>query len=242
MRFLSPLLPVLVLAGCPDPEKQYPDATTTTPGADPAAGTAAPPPADAGGAAAAAAGGAPTVPSLTVEPGTGVKISGAYTYDGATKGAYRLDIFRMGSDGRPMILHAATLEKTGPWELEVPKDLGTVNIMAFVDSNGNGPELAEPSATLTDIAVGTEPVANLDLKPADGAKNDWAVDSPNLPAPGSAPPSAATTPPPDPAAATGGAAAPGAPGGTPPADAAVGSAPPADAAAAPAATGTPASP
>lgn len=239
MRFLSLLVPALVLAGCPDPEKQYPDATTTTPGADPAAGTAAPPPADPGAGAAAAAGGAPTVPSLTVEPGTGVKLSGNYTYDGATKGAYRLDIFRMGSDGRPMILHAATLEKTGPWELEVPKDLGTVNIMAFVDSNGNGPELAEPSATLIDIAVGTEAVANLDLKPADGAKNDWAVDSPNLPAPGSAPPSSATTPPPDPAAAPGGAAAPGTPGGTPPADAAA--AAPADGAAAPA-TGTPATP
>jgi hypothetical protein len=237
LKPLLPFLSLLLLTGCPDPEKQFPDGTTPpTPTGDAAtagqpgqgaptpgdAAATAPPPTD--GAGAQGSGAAPSVPTLTVEPGTGVKLSGTYNYAGSTKGNLRIDIFRVGADGRPMILHAMSLDKTGEWGIEVPKDLGKVYVMGFVDANGNGPELAEPSALLADVNIETAAVSNLELTLKDGAKNDFAIDSPTLPAASVNPGGTSTPPPPKDAAAPEGAAA-GGPGDAPPG----GAAPPAGA-------------
>jgi hypothetical protein len=38
-----------------------------------------------------------------------------------------------------------TLEKPGPWEVEAPKDGGSLWIVSFIDANGNGPDTTEPA-------------------------------------------------------------------------------------------------
>ena len=227
------LLFALLLTGCP--EAPAPDASNGTP---PAMDGAPQPPGQGGGQQ----GGPPTMPSFTVEPGAGVKISGEVTYAGATKGTARIDIFQVGSDGRPMIMHVLMLEKTGPWELEVPKGTGKVNLLAFIDTEGNGPQLAEPSALMKDVNIEEAAVPSLNFALVDGAPNDFATDSPNMPPPptpganpdpsAGGPPSGAGGPPGGAGGPPGGAGGPpggagGPPGGAPPAGGPPGGAPPA---------------
>lgn len=159
------------------------------------------------------------MPSLTVEPGTGVKLSGEFKYSGTATGTLRVDFFQVGSDARPMILHALTLEKAGPWEVEVPKGLGKIHVLAFIDATGNGPQLAEPSFLMKDLDVQQVAMPGLELAVADGAANEFATDSqvmmnPVTPAP---PPDGGNPGTPGAAAAPGGpagaAAAPGGPAG-----------------------------
>lgn len=200
MLFLS-----LLFVACPEAPTD-----PAMPGQPPAEGQPAPPPVEGGDPS--AAGGVAQMPTLTVDPGTGVKLSGEFTYAGTAQGSYRVDFFQVGNDGRPMILHALKLEKPGPWEMEVPKGLGKVNLLAFVDAEGNGPQMAEPSALLRDVEVGQEPLATLNFAVADGADNPFATDSPSVPAP-TAPTGAAATGAPLPPAD--GAAVP-APGDAPP--------------------------
>ena len=212
------LLFSLLLVGCPDPTAVPEGAgpgmqLPPGPGAGGEQGPP-PPPGDAGGPG----GGAPSMPTLTVPAGTGVLLSGEFVYTGATTGHYRVDFFQVGPDGRPNILHAMMLEKVGHWELEVPKGLGKIDMLAFVDTEGNGPQLAEPSALLVDVIVGQEPISTLNFTLVDGAPNAFATDSPtlaNLPAGGGPPPGGQAPPdgagmaPPDGKGPPGGAMAPG---------------------------------
>lgn len=189
------LLFSLLLVGCPDPTN-VPEGTgpgMQLPPGPGAGGEQPPPPVDAGGPG----GGAPSMPTLSVPAGTGVMLSGEFAYTGATTGHYRVDFFQVGADGRPNILHALKLDKPGHWELEVPKGLGKINLLAFVDTEGNGPQLAEPSALLPDVDVGQEPISTLNFTLVDGAPNAFATDSPtlaNLPAGGGAPPAGQAPP------------------------------------------------
>jgi hypothetical protein len=147
----------------------------------------------------------------------------------------RIDIFQVGSDGRPMIMHVLMLEKTGPWELEVPKGTGKVNMLAFIDTEGNGPQLAEPSALMKDVDIEDAPITGLKFTLVDGAPNDFATDSPNMPpppTPGANPDPSAGGPPGGAGGPPGGAGGPpggagGPPGGAPPAGGPPGGAPPA---------------
>jgi len=180
---------LLLAAGCPDPEKPY-DATGK--GVDPnaGAGMGAPPPG--GGAVAGADPQGVVMPALSVAPGEGVKLEGSFTYEGAQVGKLRVDFFRPGSDGKPEILHTLTLEQQGPWAVELPKNLGPVIVLAFVDATGNGPDAAEPSALRENVNVLEAPITDLAMVLADGAANPYSVDATGgpgaTPAPVNAPP------------------------------------------------------
>jgi len=121
-------------------------------------------------------GGSANRPVLVVEHGAGVLLSGEYSYAGAATGTDRVDFFRVGADGRPEILHAMLLDKRGHWELEVPRALGRIDILAFVDQDGGGPQQSEPSALLKDVDIQDQPLSHLDLVLVDGAPNEFATD------------------------------------------------------------------
>lgn len=161
-------------------------------------------------------------------------------------GTYRVDFFKIGSDGKPMILHALSLEKPGAWETELPKGLGQIIVLGFVDATGNGPDPTEPSGYVTGLDVQADPLTGITLAVKDGAENPYAIGAPALPPTegvGTVPPAgvgaAPGAAPTDPAAA--GAAPTDAAAAAAPTDAAAAGAAPTDAAAAaaPAAPKTP---
>ncbi len=103
--------------------------------------------------------------TLTVEPGQGVKISGVIAFDGTPAGTVRIDL--IGTDGK--VVHVMTLEKLGPWEVEVPKDLGELRVMGFIDADGNGPSEYEPKVEVKVTVAAVElPNVNLTLVPGTG--------------------------------------------------------------------------
>lgn len=220
MKILSLILPLALLVGCPAPDDPLAlpptDGTAPPPGDPNAAGGQ--PPGDPNAAGGGGAGGAPPVPEgvvigpngpeLKVEPGQGIKLSGEVVYTGSATGKLRVDILKKSDGGGQgiQILHALTVEKPGPWELEVPKELGPIIINAFIDANGNGPDATEPSATVDTLTIASEPVAGVKLELKDGGTNPFALD-PNAPPP-------ATMPAPTPGAD--GAPPPGADGAPPP--------------------------
>lgn len=187
------------------------------PGGQPGGEGGAPPPG--GENPAGATSGGP--PSLSVEAGQGVKVSGSIDYAGKTTGSVRVDI--LSADGK--ILHIMTLEKLGAWELEVPKDLGEIKINAFIDTDGNGPSTYEPTGEVK-VAVAQAAVTNANITLVDGTGSAPAGGS-TAPTGGGAMPDPST-----PDAMGGQAAPPGAApgGGAPPSGAppAGGEAPPAD--------------
>ncbi len=184
LRYSVPF--VLILAACPDPERPFDAGKGVDPnqmsGGQMGGGQMGGGQMGGAGMGAATAGdpnGAP-MPVLTVKPGEGVKVSGTFTYTGTATGKLRVDIFRPSGENKPEILHALTLDAQGPWEVELPKNLGAVNLLAFVDATGNGPDATEPSALVENLAVGDAALADLKLVPMDGAKNPFAID-PNAP-------------------------------------------------------------
>lgn len=183
----------LLLTACPEAPPTTDAPMPNNPPQAGADGTMPPPPPQDGAAGGGAPGAGPaTMPSLTVEPGTGVKLSGEFKYSGTAQGKNRVDFFQVGADGRPMILHAMTIDKAGPWEIELPKALGKINLLAFIDAEGNGPQLAEPSVLLKDVDVEQAPISGLTLTLADGAANEFATDSTTMLNP------TVTNPPPNP--------------------------------------------
>ncbi len=193
---------LLALLGCPtdSPEGTIDPAAV----AGPMDGVAPPPTGDAG---AQAQGG--TEPKLEVVPGEGVKLSGTASFDGEATGPIRLDVLKQ-TEGNSQRVHTMTLEKFGAFEIELPKNYGTVQIAVLVEAGGP----ARPMAISEPMMVGDQPIRDIGLAlipldpsagpatPPMGAPPDGVA-----PAPGSLPPDGALLPPP----------AGGAPGaGTPP--------------------------
>ncbi len=241
MKILALILPLALLVGCPAPDDPLalpPTDGSAPPPGDPNAAGAGGPPGDPN-AAGGGAGGAPPIPEgvvigpngpeLKVEPGQGIKLSGEVVYTGSATGKLRLDVLKKSEGGGQgiQILHALTVEKPGPWELEVPKDLGPIIINAFIDANGNGPDATEPSATLDTLTVASEPMAGLKLELKDGGTNPFALD-PNAPPPATMP---------APTAGADGAPPPGGEGAPPPGG--EGAPPPGNPGTPPGNTGTP---
>ncbi len=230
MRTILMLGAFVLLAGCPEP---VPAPGPSGEGAPPV--DAAPPP-EGGGAAPA--------PVAQVEPGTGVVISGTFTYEGEAKGTYRLDVSAPQTGGPPVMLAQTTLPALGPWSVEVPKNAGAIMIVGFIEE-GHGPGGGSPTATVYGLTVAETPLADVVVAPAVGGA---ITGTPPGPAPGDggagADPSAAPVDPmaapvdpmAAPASAAGGAAP--TPGGAAPAAAGAPPAPgaPAPGGAAPAAT------
>ena len=199
---------LLALLGCPT---DAPEGTTDVVAAPGMTDGVLPPPT--GEAAGQGQGG--TEPKLEVVAGEGVKLSGTATYDGEATAPIRLDVLKQG-EGNFQRVHTMTLEKFGAFEVELPKNFGTVQIAVLVDSGGP----AKPMAITTPIIVGDQPIADLVLVLS---HLDASAGPGTPPADGSAPPLGA--PPAD-------GALPPPPPGSPPADGALlpppsGAAPPA---------------
>lgn len=187
---------------------------TEVPEAGEAPGTpGAPPPGD------AAAGSTPGAPApggaaeqLKVEPGTGVKLSGTASYDGVVEGAVRMDVLKQ-STTMPELVYSTTLEKLGAFEVELPKNFGSVQVTIFVDTSGDGPTVGEPMAASPFIEIGETAPAALTLTLAKLENGGGGPPPPAGGAPGTAPLGTAPADggPPPAGAPVDGAPAPGAP-------------------------------
>jgi hypothetical protein len=183
----------------------------------------------------------PGATSFQLTAGSGVKVSGTITWAGETAGTLRVDVLRKPTSGGsfPELLHSMSLEKSGPFEFEAPKGTGAVGIVAYYDTDGNGPSATEPAAA-REVDIENDPIAGVDLtlavgtdlalfKPptAGGAGADGAAPPGGPPADGASPPPG--SPPPGGAPPGGpppGGPPPGGPPGAPPGGPPPGGAPP----------------
>jgi len=91
------------------------------------------------------------LPVTTIHPdrefqvtGTGVKVSGSVTYAGGQKGTIRVDFLRAQErPGFPEIVGSLSLKAPGPFSVDVPQSLGKVQIVSYIDGDGNGPSEGE---------------------------------------------------------------------------------------------------
>jgi hypothetical protein len=102
---------------------------------------------------------------------SGVTLNGEIRYEGNRMGHIRMDIVReTNSRDFPMeVVHATTLDRLGRFEIDVEVDLGKVDIIVFLDQEGNGPDAYEPLATLKNIRVGLQDVHDLEFQLTDPA-------------------------------------------------------------------------
>ena len=93
----------------------------------------------------------------------GVALAGDIEYRGNLRGHLRMDIVRKtGNRDMPIeVVHATTLPEIGSFRVDVEVDLGKVDIIVFIDKEGNGPDAYEPLETLEDIRVGFQDVTGL---------------------------------------------------------------------------------
>ncbi len=215
MRKSLMLLALVFMTGCPEPVPT-PTSATDAPHTPPPEG--APPP----GA------GTPSE-DIKVTPGTGVVISGTFTYEGTATGMYRVDISSPQTSGPPLPVTKTTLPAQGPWQLEVPKNLGPIVIVAFIEE-GHGPGGTTPTTTVYGLTVGETPLTDVALVPVAGGS---VVGTPPEAPPGGEGQPQGT----DPNAAPGGGDPNAAPGGGDP-NAAPGMAPPPPGGPAPAGAGS----
>ncbi len=176
------LLASLFLVACLDPEAP-PAEVGTAPGATP------PPPSGQEGAPGGDNGGANTPPPTfeipTIEPGTGVKLSGTTTYAGTKTGKVRIDVLSMKAGATmPGLVATKTVDAVGTWAIEIPKNAGDVHVVAFLDLANNGPDSTDPAGRTKDpvkmaeAAVGGVSVEILDkaelgdLTPGNAPRSD----------------------------------------------------------------------
>jgi hypothetical protein len=161
MRLPVVLTSLLFLAACPDPtasEGQLPGA----PG-EPMGGPG-------GGPGGGGPNGRPEPAGFGIESGAGVKISGAITYAGTSKGTIYYDVLSKGQDNMPALVYSGKLDAPGPFEFEAKKDFGEVYVVAFLDVNGSGssPEPTEPAGRVAGtVDIGSEPVSDLTIALSD---------------------------------------------------------------------------
>ena len=87
-----------------------------------------------------------------------------------------------GMSGKGKIL----LERPGPFELSVPKNLGSLELQAFQDLDSDGPNASDPFAQLN-IEIATEDIENVVLKLVVGARGAAPVHQEVQPEEGSKP-------------------------------------------------------
>jgi hypothetical protein len=148
---------LFLLAACPT---EVPDAGNTTTGAPPPTGEAGAAPAPGEAGPPAPGGGQPT--QISVDPGTGVMVKGTASYGGTAEGKVRLDVLKKGT-AMPELAYSTTLDAIGPFEVELPKNFGSVQVTVFVDTTGDGPTVGEPMAASAWFDVGETPPEPLTL-------------------------------------------------------------------------------
>jgi len=96
--------------------------------------------------------------------GEGVELSGTITISDEllAAGQLRIEILS-GGGAEPTLLHAEILEQGGPWSVIAPKDLGEIQILAYIDENANGPSADEPHGEIVEVDVEDEALPGLDF-------------------------------------------------------------------------------
>jgi hypothetical protein len=173
MRTNMMLMVLVLLTGCPEPVPSDGVVAGAGPVAPPDGG---PPPTDATGVVAPSQ-------DIEVEPGTGVVVSGTFTYTGDVAGTYRVDISAPSTSGPSVLVGKAVVAEQGPWQIEVPKNAGAITVMAFIEQ-GHGPGGGTPSMTIYGLTVAEAPVTGVALAPAEGGA---IVGTPPAPAAGGSP-------------------------------------------------------
>ncbi len=146
MRTSLMLIALMLISGCP---------TTAPEGGVPNTAPADPPPPGLG---------EPTE-DVRVEPGTGVMVSGVFTYTGDAEGVFRVDIASPQPSGPPRVVTKTVVPEAGPWEVELPKNLGPIIVTGFVEQ-GHGPGPTTPNATVYGLTVGETPLVDIVIAPA----------------------------------------------------------------------------
>jgi hypothetical protein len=110
---------------------------------------------------------------------SGVTLSGEIHYAGSQKGYVRLDIIRKtGQKSAPFeVIHATTLSDFGPWSMDVEVDLGKINLVMFLDAQGNGPDPNEPQVEIEGVSVAYQNIGNLDFHLTDPGINAETVEA-----------------------------------------------------------------
>jgi len=99
---------------------------------------------------------------------SGVTLSGEITYTGQQTGYLRMDVVKKSRGDTPFeVLHATTLPSFGPWKIDVEVDLGKVNLIVFLDVEGNGPDPNEPQTQIEGISVAYQNISDLNFKLTD---------------------------------------------------------------------------
>ena len=134
LKKIVPLsLPALLAMGCPEPdsgeETTTPSDGTTESSTEPGQPQPFSNPNDA---------------RFSVEPGSGVTLSGTFQYAGESAGSYRIDLQKKEGSAPPMLVHAIELDQPGEFSIEVPKNYGTILLLGFVDINADGPSVDDP--------------------------------------------------------------------------------------------------
>lgn len=165
---------VLLLSACPDPSK-----TAEGPGSSASVGAPV-----AGPEAGSAGQGGPSQAGsqgFKVTPGEGVFLKGTFTYEGTKAGRNRIDFVTIQEGAPPNLVYAMTLEQTGAWQVEVPKDFGKLHILGFIDQAEDGPSPGDPATPMGDpIVIEGADIEGIELKLIDTSET---VASPPTPTP-----------------------------------------------------------
>jgi len=110
-------------------------------------------------------------PGFEVAEGEGVLLSGSVSYQGQVQGKLRVDFLREGGSNEiPAALHTLSLDAPGPWSVEVPEGFGPIGIVAFIDTDQDGPSRNEPKVVLSGtLQVESEPISGIELL----IEDDW---------------------------------------------------------------------
>jgi hypothetical protein len=166
--FLEQLAPWLSLAllasssGCPQPPQGM------TPDQDhgqgrapqPEGGDPSPPP-----PASPAAPGRAAPEPLDIQPGQGVELSGTVSYAGSTQGQLRLEVLlRRERGSAPTLLVSEPIGSEGTWSTTLPRQLGRVRVLSYIDTDDDGPSPGEPRGEPERVVfIGDDPIAGLDI-------------------------------------------------------------------------------
>ncbi len=104
-----------------------------------------------------------SVEAHSLVPGSGVLVKGSTSYGGRAGGALLIDALAPSGEGGAMKgVYHVICNGLGPFELELPPDLGTVQLMAIIDHDNTGPGPGDPvGVTAQPIRVGVEPISGV---------------------------------------------------------------------------------
>ena len=97
--------------------------------------------------------------------GEGVTVSGTATYTGEETGPVHLLVMSVptskGNGKKPDLLYSTQVDGPGDWSVELPKDLGEIDIMFVMDIDGDGPTLGDPRGVMPKVNVASAAIPDL---------------------------------------------------------------------------------